>query len=130
MHGHNYWIDVTVCGSVNGSGPKLGMIVDFSDLNRIVKPIIEQMDHINILNDVLKEDLQWQRHIANLRDNVHLGVERMLTPTAEVIAEFIHFKVSQDGFFQGLTNLLGLHTVTVWETDDCSATYTEHGYHD
>lgn len=53
IHGHSYRLLVTVRGNVkeeNGS-PKNGMVLDFSVLKEIVKPmIIEKYDHSLVLN--------------------------------------------------------------------------------
>lgn len=55
MHGHTYKLEVTVARNdrqliVNGSSE--GMVMDFTDLNRIVKEeIIDKVDH-KILNEV------------------------------------------------------------------------------
>ena len=54
VHGHSYKLSVTVAGSpgtVAGS-PKLGMVIDFGDLKRIVKhEIIDRFDHALLLNE-------------------------------------------------------------------------------
>lgn len=41
IHGHSYKMSVEITGSVN----KNGMIIDFFDLNKIIKPIISKYDH-------------------------------------------------------------------------------------
>jgi 6-pyruvoyltetrahydropterin/6-carboxytetrahydropterin synthase len=41
IHGHSYRMSVEITGSLN----KNGMVIDFFDLNKIVKPIIEKFDH-------------------------------------------------------------------------------------
>ena len=52
IHGHSYRLSVTVIGQPikNPSHTKHGMVMDFTDLKAIVKPIIEQLDHATILN--------------------------------------------------------------------------------
>lgn len=47
MHGHNYELEVTVVGSLLHTG----FIIDFWDLDKIVQPIIDQIDH-RVLNDI------------------------------------------------------------------------------
>lgn len=61
IHGHSYTLSVTVSGfpETNPQSPKLGMVIDFSDLKCIVKrEIIDQFDHALILNGIktVKED--------------------------------------------------------------------------
>ncbi len=48
MHGHTYRLTVYIEGDLN---PNLGWVVDFADLKRIVKPIIDSVDH-QVLNDI------------------------------------------------------------------------------
>lgn len=53
IHGHSYILRVTVKGSPiqDAKNPKLGMVMDFSDLKRIVKTeIVDPFDHAVILN--------------------------------------------------------------------------------
>lgn len=52
VHGHSYKLAVTVIGSPisDFTSPKQGMIMDFTDLKVIVKPIVEELDHATILN--------------------------------------------------------------------------------
>ncbi len=41
IHGHSYKMSVEITGELD----KNGMIIDFFDLNKIVKPIVEKYDH-------------------------------------------------------------------------------------
>lgn len=41
IHGHSYRMNVEITGGLD----KNGMVIDFFDLNKIVKPIIEKYDH-------------------------------------------------------------------------------------
>ena len=52
IHGHTYHLSVTVIGQVEQSiSPKQGMVVDFTDLKRIVKnEIVSIFDHALVLN--------------------------------------------------------------------------------
>lgn len=52
VHGHSYKLAVTVLGTpiLDSSNPKQGMVMDFTDLKVIVKPIVEELDHATILN--------------------------------------------------------------------------------
>jgi len=53
VHGHSYGLSVTVTGiPVETSGdPKLGMIIDFGDLKKIVKEmVVDVFDHALVLN--------------------------------------------------------------------------------
>lgn len=48
MHGHSYTVCVTVEGLVD---PMSGMVMDFADISKVVKPVIESLDH-QTLNDI------------------------------------------------------------------------------
>lgn len=52
IHGHSYQLSVTVKGKpiITQGNSKQGMIMDFTDLKSIVKPIVESLDHATILN--------------------------------------------------------------------------------
>ena len=52
LHGHSYTLEVTVSGEpvIDRSSPKLGMVIDFGDLKRLVnKHIIDVYDHALVL---------------------------------------------------------------------------------
>ena len=49
LHGHNYIVEIEVRGEVS---PKTGWIVDFAMIDRIIKPLIDKLDH-NHLNDII-----------------------------------------------------------------------------
>ncbi len=48
MHGHTYYIEVHVEDELH---PKLGWVLDYNDLKKVVKPLINQLDH-KVLNEV------------------------------------------------------------------------------
>lgn len=53
VHGHSYKLSVTVMGSpiVDTSNVKLGMVIDFGDLKKIVKEeIVNPFDHATVFN--------------------------------------------------------------------------------
>lgn len=54
IHGHSYKLHVTVSGTPvsDPSSPKCGMVMDFSDLKKIIKEqIVDPLDHALILSD-------------------------------------------------------------------------------
>jgi 6-pyruvoyltetrahydropterin/6-carboxytetrahydropterin synthase len=66
-HGHNYTLEVTVAGPVD---PKTGMVINLSDLDRLIHElVIDRIDHRNLNVDV-----------PELAGRI---------PTTEVLAEFI-----------------------------------------
>lgn len=59
VHGHSYELSVTVIGSPvsDRSSPKLGMVLDFGDLKKLVKNyIIDPFDHALLLNSEVQEE--------------------------------------------------------------------------
>ena len=75
----------------------LGMLVDFVILKRTLREILGELDHRNI-ND--------------------LFYFKTVNPTAENLARFIHSHIHE--YFPEL-----LRRVTVWESPEASASYTE-----
>jgi 6-pyruvoyl tetrahydropterin synthase/QueD family protein len=49
MHGHSYRLTVTVRGEIH---PTTGMLIDYEDIDAIVDPVIELLDH-HTINDVI-----------------------------------------------------------------------------
>lgn len=49
VHGHSYRVTVLVRGPIRSDG----MVVDFAEIDRVSRPIIDELDHSN-LNDLLK----------------------------------------------------------------------------
>ena len=53
LHGHSYVLEVSVSGPVHTDGSQEGMVMDFTDISKIVdSEIITQWDH-QFLNDIL-----------------------------------------------------------------------------
>jgi len=48
IHGHTYRLTIYLTGSLH---PQLGWVMDFSDLKKVVGPVIDQVDH-KMLNNV------------------------------------------------------------------------------
>jgi 6-pyruvoyltetrahydropterin/6-carboxytetrahydropterin synthase len=62
IHGHSYRMFVTVIGEPidDKNNPKNGMVIDFSDLKKIVNAeIVDPLDHAIILNKKALESLNW-----------------------------------------------------------------------
>ncbi|HRY31445.1 MAG TPA: 6-carboxytetrahydropterin synthase [Bacteroidales bacterium] len=60
IHGHSYVLRITIAGkpSVDQHDPKLGMVMDFSDLKKIVKDqIIDQFDHALVLHAAARDSI-------------------------------------------------------------------------
>jgi 6-pyruvoyltetrahydropterin/6-carboxytetrahydropterin synthase len=99
VHGHNYRVRVLVEGQ---DLDEAGLLVDFVEMKRVMRDIIEKLDH-QFLNDVPPFD--------------------KLNPSAENMARY---------FFEEMTRLLDagarpnpvrVSEVKIWETDTATATY-------
>ncbi|MFH0948206.1 MAG: 6-carboxytetrahydropterin synthase QueD [Elusimicrobiota bacterium] len=99
LHGHNYRVRLTVSGKTLD---KSGMLIDFTDLKKILKEVLSKFDH-SYLNDISPFD--------------SAGVN----PTAENIAKHIYDKIR----LQITDCRLQITEVTVWETEKNCATYYE-----
>lgn len=53
IHGHSYVLDVTISGApaFAPGHPKDGMVIDFADLKKMVKPIVDRYDHALFLHE-------------------------------------------------------------------------------
>jgi 6-pyruvoyltetrahydropterin/6-carboxytetrahydropterin synthase len=75
----------------------IGLLMDFKDLKETVRTITEELDH-RFLNDIIKDT----------------------NPSSELIARYIH-RLIKDKF----PDSISLASVTVWESDNSCATYSE-----
>lgn len=60
IHGHTYQLEVTVKGvpSNDADSPKKGMVIDFSDLKKLVnREIIDKWDHSLLINNQVNAQL-------------------------------------------------------------------------
>ncbi len=93
LHGHTWKVEVVIQGDQLNEA---GMLVDFQNIKKILRGILETLDHQH-LNDLP----YFQRN----------------NPTSENLAKFIFdlFSSSSPG--------VRLKGVTVWESENASATY-------
>lgn len=76
VHGHSYKLSVTVIGKPieNRDDVKFGMVIDFTDLKKIVKEeIVDQFDHATVFNQTtphieLAQELKSRGHHVILVD--------------------------------------------------------------
>ncbi len=61
LHGHGYRVEIEVYGEVDS---KTGFLMDYGDLKRIVRPVIDQLDHQH-LNDIPGIGTSSAEHIAH-----------------------------------------------------------------
>lgn len=72
-HGHNYQLDVTVKGNAD---PVTGMVMNVTDLKRIVNEVIDQFDHKH-----LNEDTPYFKQLIPTTENIVRVLWRLLAPS-------------------------------------------------
>ncbi|HJN06268.1 MAG TPA: 6-carboxytetrahydropterin synthase [Bacteroidales bacterium] len=83
IHGHSYELLVTISGKpiIDTKNPKLGMVMDFGDLKKIVRTtIIDVYDHALVLNSCMPEDLN-----EKLSENFEKVILLNYQPTSEMM---------------------------------------------
>ena len=94
LHGHNWHVEVT---AYSEELDDTGMVVDFTDLKKVLKEIISGLDH---------------KHLNELE------AFKVVNPTSENIAKYIYDAMSAK------MQAAEIKEVTIWETDTSSATYS------
>ncbi|PLX09525.1 MAG: 6-carboxytetrahydropterin synthase QueD [Marinilabiliales bacterium] len=114
IHGHTYKLSVTVIGEPepNPDSTKLGMVMDFGNLKRIVKQnIVDKFDHSVLLSH--KEDTKYFEEENKLLKRIHIV---NFQPTAENMV--IHFA---DIIKPLLPENIKLHSIKLHETTNSFA---------
>ncbi len=107
LHGHNGRAVLTLAAATLD---ELGMVMDFSELKRVVGGWIDEaLDHKMLLHkdDPVLPELRRQGEPVHVLD---------VNPTAENIARLIFDYAASQGF--------PVVEVKLWETDSCCATYS------
>lgn len=99
-HGHNYKVRVTLAGK---ELDKAGLLLDFKDLRDVMKPVMDRLDH-QMINDI--------EPFTNLN------------PSAENLAKYF-FDETNGRLHSSTYGRVRVKTVTVFETDTTTATYSE-----
>lgn len=114
LHGHN--IDIYV-GLKAETLNENDMIIDFSELKRLVNTILDEYDHVLIVNN---NDSEWAK---KLESELHMRIKVLgVDPTAEVLSA--HFFNRLDSMFRGYSADFYLDYVTVYENENSKATYS------
>jgi 6-pyruvoyltetrahydropterin/6-carboxytetrahydropterin synthase len=83
IHGHTYELKVTIAGKpiADEKSPKLGMVMDFGDLKKLVKDeIIDHYDHALVLYDKMPAEL-----LKTLKNNFDRIILKPYNPTSELM---------------------------------------------
>ena len=95
MHGHSFKVEVKIKGDID---PKLGILLDFGDIKKVVKPYIDYLDH-DCLNDLAERD----------------QIELLKNPTSENICLWLYQELRP--------KLPMLHSIVVHETCTSACEY-------
>jgi len=115
VHGHSYKLSVTVIGVpiADRTNVKFGMVIDFSDLKKIVtEEIVDHFDHATVFNETtphieLANELKSRGHHVILVD---------YQPTSEnMVTDFAEKIISR------LPTSIQLHSLKLQETDSSFA---------
>ena len=115
IHGHSYKLSVTVLGTPisDSNNPKFGMIMDFSDLKKIVKEeIVDRFDHATIFN----KNTPHIEIANNLRSLGHNIVLVDYQPTSEMLVTDFADKIKNR-----LPKNIKLFSLKLRETASCYA---------
>ncbi|WP_395054307.1 6-pyruvoyl trahydropterin synthase family protein [Flavobacterium sp.] len=115
VHGHSYKLSVTVIGTpiLDNSNVKFGMVIDFTDLKKIVKEeIVDNFDHATVFNKntphvELANELSTRGHHVILVD---------YQPTSENMVIDFAQKIKNR-----LPNNVQLHSLKLQETESSFA---------
>ncbi len=141
IHGHSYKVDVSIAAERLSEGnprtPNMGpgshndlpddsdawMVRDFAELDEVMKPVIESVDHYWIIPEVEQRwyELSIFEQPNELEDSLrYLDVPRT---TAECLAEWFARQVSNHDRLVSSGYLIREIEVTVWETEKSRATF-------
>lgn len=111
VHGHSYKLSVTVIGKPisDDSNVKFGMVIDFSDLKKIVKEeIVDVFDHATVFN----KNTPHVELAAELETRGHHVILVDYQPTSENMVTDFSNKIKNR-----LPDTIKLHSLKLQETD-------------
>ena len=110
LHGHNWRVKVTITGR---RLDRTGMLVDFKKIKSQLNKVLDRLDH-KYLNEV--DYFKKIKPVKNIKSSKNKKrISRALNPTSENIAKYIYNNLKKI--------ISGLESVSVWESDNCSAIY-------
>ena len=111
VHGHSYKLSVTVIGRpiTDTTNVKLGMVIDFGDLKKIVKEeIVDEFDHATVFN----KNTPHVELALELTDRGHNVILADYQPTSEnMVLDFAEKIMAR------LPKNISLHSLKLQETD-------------
>ena len=92
-HGHNYRIEVTVGGQIDGA---TGMVINMARLDEVVNTtVLARFDHMNLNLDPL-----FEKHVSTT-ENLCIAIYQMLSPAlAPSVLEKVRIEETENNFFE------------------------------
>ena len=116
IHGHRWKVEIEVCSENLVSGGQLdGMVVDFSDLKRDVKEMVDSCDHALLV----QRGTMREKTLECLKEDGFNIIELDFRPTAENFSAFFFNEMKSRGY--------SVKRATVYETPTNCAVYEETG---
>ena len=115
VHGHSYKLNVTVIGTpiTDKNNVKYGMVIDFTDLKRIVKQeIVDVFDHATVFN----KNTPHVELAKELKDRGHTVLLVDYQPTSEMMVIDFAEKIKKR-----LPENIKLHSLKLQETESSFA---------
>ncbi|MFT4683828.1 MAG: 6-pyruvoyltetrahydropterin/6-carboxytetrahydropterin synthase [Saprospiraceae bacterium] len=115
VHGHSYKLHVTVIGTPisDANNVKFGMVIDFTDLKKIVKDeIVDVFDHATVFN----KNTPHVELAKELKDRGHNVLLVDYQPTSEMMIIDFAIKIKNK-----LPSYVQLHSLKLQETDSSYA---------
>ncbi|MBW6409638.1 6-carboxytetrahydropterin synthase QueD [Clostridium weizhouense] len=114
IHGHRWKVEIEIQGETLVKGGQLdGMVIDFGDLKKDVKEMVDYYDHALII----QENTMREETLNCIKQDGFRVIEVNFRPTAENFAAFF-FKIMKDKGYN-------VKRARVYETPTNSAVYEE-----
>jgi len=116
IHGHRWKVEIEVQSeTLIENGQLEGMVVDFGDLKKAVKALVDFYDHALII----QEGTMRKETLSCIKEDGFKVIEVSFRPTAENFAAFFYNMMKEKGY--------NVKRATVYETPTNSAVYEESG---
>lgn len=114
IHGHRWKVEVEIkAENLLQNGQLRGMVVDFGDIKKDVKKLLDYYDH----SLIIERDTLKPKTLECLLDEEFKIIEIDFRPTAENFSYFFYKEIEKKKY--------SVKKVTVYETPNNSATYSE-----
>lgn len=114
IHGHRWKVEVEIkAENLLQNGQLRGMVVDFGDIKKDVKKLLDYYDH----SLIIERDTLKPKTLECLLDEEFKIIEIDFRPTAENFSYFFYKEIEKKGY--------SVKKATVYETPNNSATYSE-----